>query len=172
MFRKAMLFVGAVAVASTGFVACGGGGDRACASTLYASVQYKGTSGGGSSGGSRSGGSSGGVKAPSNSGTKSGSSSGTKSGSGVKAPTNSGAGKSTPPPNSGARPTSTPVGGVPRSIGGSRYTYHGSDGTTRVYVYHPASYWTHLGAADPFNPFDPRNFYNPFSPYFHHHIDC
>jgi hypothetical protein len=48
---------------------------------------------------------------------------------------------------------------------GSTYSYGG-----HLYTYHPESYWTGLGAADPYNPYDQRNYSNPFSPYYHYHL--
>lgn len=199
MYKTAIKSASFVTALFLGFgilVACGGGSHRACADPLTYTVTsfddgsvavddvlYRGSSGGGrSGGGSSSGGSSSGARAPSNSGARSGgSSSGAKAP--VKAPTNSGAGGSSgkvqAPTNSGARPVnpasraaSTPTGGVPTRISGNSYTYHGTGGVTHVYTYHPAAYWVHMGGPDPYNPFDPRNYNNILSPYYHQHIAC
>jgi hypothetical protein len=53
---------------------------------------------------------------------------------------------------------------IPTQVGSS-YSYGG-----HYYSYHPESYWMHIGAPDPYNPYDQRNYSNPYSPYYHYHL--
>lgn len=48
---------------------------------------------------------------------------------------------------------------------GPTYSYQGHS-----YSYHPESYWLALGPPNPYNPYDSRNYINPFSPYYHYHL--
>jgi hypothetical protein len=52
---------------------------------------------------------------------------------------------------------------VPSRVGSS-YSYAG-----HMYVYEPRSYWVGR-SMDPFNPYDYRNFTNPFSPFYGYHM--
>jgi hypothetical protein len=53
---------------------------------------------------------------------------------------------------------------VPASIGSS-YSYGGSS-----FFYHPEAYWLHLGGPNPNNPYDTRNYSNPYSPFYRYHM--
>lgn len=184
MSRKLIAALAALAIFITilvGVVSCSGGGHSYTACAAEAPVLIsppiiltRGGGGGGGGGGHASGG---GHSAPSNSGAHAGnahvggshsapSNSGAKSGTGV--------GSHLAPSNSGARPS----GVAPRpgtvsafSSGGRSFpgTYgHSYSYSGHTYIYFPAAHFAQFGYHDPFNPYDPWNYYVITSPFYHH----
>lgn len=160
MIKKFLIIAVATLTSFTGLSACGGGpGSCASAATLSSLtvVERGGGGGGGFSGSHASSSGSSGARGSGSSAGFSGSRSGSSSGAGF-----SGSHTNVITNRAGVHVNVQ----APSSLGRS-YTYGGHH---YVYVYHPRSYWNYQ-PIDIYDPYDPRNWTNRFSPFYGYHLN-